>query len=205
MDNDYKKSIIRGGILFNVKLTKDFFNSLEFPKANSSLNALLQVANMPRKYTDVHDSIDADPTKTIANAEDLATKFFSGGKTTFDDKQKDKNESLYYSDYNELYEDLGAAASAGFGIGTWLTKLIAHGAACATGITAGASPVIAGAYGLGGLSVKTSADHGNFHTDDSDILKTADIPTYGVSKGSNQTDLPKRIDSYISAIMDYIQ
>jgi hypothetical protein len=50
-----------------------------------------------------------------------------------------------------------------------------------------------------------SADHGNFHTDDSDILKTKDMPTYGVSKGSSQTDLPKRIDSYISAIMDYIQ
>lgn len=79
---DAMRQAMKAAVLFEVKLTKPFFESIQFPTAPQMLRSLMQVTNMPRKYTDIHNSIDADPVRTISEAEDVAIKYFSGGKVS---------------------------------------------------------------------------------------------------------------------------
>lgn len=273
IQNSTKQSVIKEGILFKLKLTKKFSDNIVFPRAAGNLKALLEPANMPRKYQDVHDSIDANPLQTIKNADDLAKKYFASKvvkndkgdekievdrklespkaidkdgkdiKPEIDDTPVDTGDQnnqqnngqdqgqgqqqpqtqpgpqnppvngqqsgnanasyLYYGD-NLLNEALGQAAAIGFTGGSWFSTIVGHFAAGAAGFAAGAAPVGIGAYMLGGVGPKISADHGNFSTDDRDILQGANLKTDNKSQLAKQSDLPERIDSYIVALINGI-
>lgn len=255
---DARRQAIKAGILFEVKLSKSFMDSIEFPRVPKMMNALMQPANMPRKYTDIHNSIDANPVRTIIEAEDAAKKYFGpgGSKNSKEDIKPKKvnmkaidqegrnipkpvhaeeekpvdtstgnnqqnptdtstggnpgnngsvNDSVYYGLSKILNEDLGAAASAGLSAGGFVSSVFGHIGAFGAGFGLGLSPVMAGAYMLGGAGPKISSDHGNFPTDDRDILQNANLTTDAVSKMSSQKDLPKRIDSYLSTLFNSIQ
>lgn len=247
---DARRRAIKSGVLFEVKMSKSFMDSIEFPRVPKMMNALLQPTNMPRKYTDIHNSIDANPVKTIKEAEDSAKKYFSVGQTTnsedvkpqkvdmkaidqeghnipktapVEDEQpvdtitdnlqqnpidtsiSNSNNSVYYGLSKTLNEDLAGAASAGFAGGSFLTDVFGHIGAFGAGFSVGLLPALTGAYMLGGVGPKISSDHGNFYTDDRDILQHADLTTDAESKITSQKDLPGRIDSYLSALFNSIQ
>lgn len=73
----YAREIARDTHIVNIKMTKSFQDDVKFPTAATGLASLFMPAQMPKKFTNVYSSYDADPLKTIAACEDYAAKFFA--------------------------------------------------------------------------------------------------------------------------------